>query len=212
MHFFGWVLWTGYRRCTDEQYEVDVLYFLGIYNIRLQRSCVENNFIFLRVKLAVHESKGFFVLVIPSLINVASSVGENKRDYIAMFAAIYKSTHGWLDPTAKCFVVRTDTSPCKMLHTCVHAIVTFNSVYTFTAWASLPSSQNIVFYKSWMTTLCFHMWEETSLLQNSEEILMCVAICSSMIWTQMLVIRCNIFFFFCCINRLRNACRHFPHL
>lgn len=123
------------------------------------------------------------MLVIPSLINSASSVGENERDHIAMFAAIYKNIQDWLDPTTKCFVLRTDTSPCKMLHTCVNAIQTFNSVYTFTAWASLPCTQNIVFYRSWMTTLCFHAWEETGLLQNSKQILKCVAICSSMIWT-----------------------------
>ena len=119
-------------------------------------------------------------------------MGEYERDYIAMFAAIYKSIHGWLDRTAKRFVVRTDKSPCKMLHGCVNAILAFNSVYTFTAWASLPCSQNVVFYKSWMTTWCFHTWEETSLLQNSEQILKCVSICSSMFWTQLLVIRCNI--------------------
>jgi hypothetical protein len=99
-----------------------------------------------------------------------------------------------------------------MLHTCVNAIQAFNSVYTFTAWASLPCSQNIVFYKSLMTTLCFHAWEETGLLQNSKQILKSAAICSSMIWTQLLVIRCNISVFFCCRNRIRNACRHIPHM
>ena len=152
------------------------------------------------------------MLVVPSLINVASSVGEYEREYIAMFAVIFKSIHGWLDPAAKCFVVRTDTSPYKMLHTCVNAILAFNSVYTFTAWASLPCSQNIVFYKSRMTTLCIHTWEDTSLLQNSEQILKCVAICSSMIWTQLLVIRCNISVFFLCRNGIRNTCRHVTHL
>ena len=40
-----------------EQYEVDVLYFLGIYSICLRRSCIENNFIFLHVKFVVHESE-----------------------------------------------------------------------------------------------------------------------------------------------------------
>jgi len=33
------------------------LYFLGIYSMCLQRSCVENNFIFLHVKYAVNESE-----------------------------------------------------------------------------------------------------------------------------------------------------------
>ena len=34
-----------------------LLYFLGIYSICLQSSCVENNFMFLHVKFAVHESE-----------------------------------------------------------------------------------------------------------------------------------------------------------
>jgi len=84
-----------------------------------------------------------FVLVVPSLINTASSVGDYEREYIAMFAAVYRSIHDWLDPAAKCVVVRIDTSRCTMLHTCVNAMLDFNSVYTFNAWASLPCSQNM---------------------------------------------------------------------
>ena len=110
------------------------------------------------------------MLAVPSLTNAASSVGEYAREYIAMFAVICESIHGWLDPAAKGFVVRTDTSLYKMLHKCVNAILAFNSVYTLSTWASLPCSQNIVFYKSRLTTLCIHTWEDTSLLQNSEQI------------------------------------------
>jgi hypothetical protein len=83
------------------------------------------------------------VLVVPSFINTASSVGDYEREYIATFAAIYKSIHGWLDPAAKCFVLRIDTSRCTMLHTCVNAMLDFNSVCIFTAWALLPCSQNM---------------------------------------------------------------------